>query len=138
MIKSNMRKKSFSPSDKFQPHQDEELIRRSALKIIDFVVKDPEIHPHVRNIIIGYMQWSMTEIKQNLKYNTRYYSKKTLEQKEPPRHEHIYPQKYIRQLILKDYKKFLDILPQIVGCTVTNSEALILNKIDKKFPELKG
>lgn len=133
-----MRKKSFSPSDKFQPYQDEELIRRSALKIIDFVVKDPEIHPHVRNIIIGYMQWSLTEIKQNLKYNTRYYSEKAFEQKEPPRHEHVYPQKYIKNLILTDNHNFLDMIPKIVGCTVTVTEASILTKNDKKCPDLQS
>jgi len=128
----------FNPTDKFQPHKDEELIKRSALKIIDFVVNEQDVHPHVWDIIIGYMQWSLTEIKKNLKYNTRYYSEKALEQREPLRHEHVYPQKYIRNLILTNNQKFLDIIPKMIGCTVTKTEANILTKNDRNNPELQS
>lgn len=128
----------FNPKNIYTPHKDEEKIKISARKIIEYVLKDSEIHPHVRKIVIGYMLWALTEIKQSLKYNTRYYSEKALKMDEPPRHEHVYTKKYITNLILGDYPQYLNLLPQIVGCTVAKSEALQLNKIDKQYPDLQG
>jgi hypothetical protein len=125
-------KKKFNPRDPYIPNTEEEkLIKMSALQVIEFVTKNKEIHPHIRKIVIGYMQWALTEIKMKLKYKTRYYSVSALEMKEKLRHEHVFTRKYVTNLILNNYDAFQKLVPEIVGCTVTKSEALLLNRIDK-------
>lgn len=123
-------RKRFDPKNKYNPYSDEVIMKESVLRVIDFVAKNNDLHPIIRKNTLSYLLWPLTELKSSLKYKTRYYSENALTTKEDLRHEHVYTRKYLISLILNNYDQFLEIMPKIVGCTVTKSEGYILNKVD--------
>jgi len=90
---------------------------------IDSILNMEVILPKHRRILLDRTVWAITQV--DGKYNLRYVSKRALETKDKSklRHEHVYPRKFIIDLLIDNPINYSDIIDDYaVACVVTKDE----------------